>query len=311
MLTFRPPSSDRRPTSFWSSARLQPPTTSTTWSASYRATIAKSASGSTWPTSSATAANTVPGAAPSATSIATRRRPACSSAIARNSTRACALAIAVPTSSANADIRCSSSGRSRSGRVVAAITTPHSRPPTTTGLPVPARMPTLRRYSATDPGGPASRAARAGRPVRRTAVATPSPATFSRVPLGAGFPVPFQQPSTVAVPSVPSVPSVSYRSRTAIPAPDSWASSPATAAKISSGAAASATSVATRRSAACSLASLAISSRAALRAGHDDPSIRPSRPHRGEPISLHAPPPKVALMTLPACRHGANQVKPH
>ena len=52
-----------------------------------------------WPTSAVTAAKTSSGGTPRATSVATRRSAACSSANPRNSTRACALAIAVATSS--------------------------------------------------------------------------------------------------------------------------------------------------------------------------------------------------------------------
>ena len=99
--------------------------------------------------------------------------------------------------------------------------------------------------------------ARAGCPVRGTETATPSPATVSRVPMKAGTTEPHQQPSTVAVPSV------SYRSTIAMSAPDSCASSPAAPEEIFAAVAALATSVATRRSAACSPASRSVSSRTA------------------------------------------------
>ncbi len=153
----------------------------------------------------------------SSAAAAMRAREAASSACAW------ALAIAVAASSANAASRCPASGLSCPGRVVAVITTPHSRPPATTGLPVTARMPARRSQSVIDPGAPANRVSRAGRPVRSTDSATPSPSTASRLPVTAGIPVPLQPPSTVAVPSV------SYRSTTAMSASDSRASSPATA----------------------------------------------------------------------------------
>ncbi len=60
---------------------------------------------------------------------------------AASSSCAWALAIAVAASSANAASRCPAPGLSCPGRVVAVISTPHSRPPATTGLPVAARMP--------------------------------------------------------------------------------------------------------------------------------------------------------------------------
>jgi len=170
----------RLPRAYGSPARLQEPT-ATVPSGSYRATIVDSAA-KRRPTSSATVANTAVGGAPCATSVATRRRAACSSATRRSSARDSAFAIAAATSSVKAGIRSSAARGSGSGPARAAITTPHSRPSTRIGLPLPTRTPARRKAPATDLGGPANGTARTDRPVRRTETAAPSPSTVSRAP---------------------------------------------------------------------------------------------------------------------------------
>ena len=102
-------------------------------------------------TSSATAANTTSGETPSATSVATRRRAACSSAIRRSSERASAFAIAVATSSVNLPICDSVSGGKGSSLFFEAAITPHSRPATTIGQPTDERMPSSRASLAIAP----------------------------------------------------------------------------------------------------------------------------------------------------------------
>ena len=77
--------------------RDQAPTTVIAPSGWYRLRVVKSTP-STRPASAVTAANTSSGGVPRATSVATRRSAACSSANPRSSTRACAFAIAVATS---------------------------------------------------------------------------------------------------------------------------------------------------------------------------------------------------------------------
>ena len=119
-------------------------------SGSYRLMPVTSAA-STRPASAATAANTSSGGAPRATSVATRRSAACSSANPRSSTCAWALAIAVAASSVNPASRTSVSAGSGRSRVDARLIRPHSRPSTLIGTPIAARMPNSRANSATAP----------------------------------------------------------------------------------------------------------------------------------------------------------------
>jgi hypothetical protein len=79
-----------------------------------------------------------------ATSVATRRSAACSSANPRNSTRAWAFAIAVAASSVNPASRSSVPAGSGSSRVCSTTITPHSRPSTLTGTLTDARNPNSR-----------------------------------------------------------------------------------------------------------------------------------------------------------------------
>ena len=102
-------------------------------------------------TSAVTASNTSSGGAARATSVATRRSAACSSAWLRSSMRACALAIAVATSSVKAASRSSVfAGIGRSCPDATAMT-PHNRPSTLIGTPTAERSRQLRAASATIP----------------------------------------------------------------------------------------------------------------------------------------------------------------
>jgi hypothetical protein len=105
------------------------------------------------PTSAVTAANTLSGGAARATTVATRRSAACSSAWPRSSTRAWTLAIAVATSSVKPASRASVSAGSGSSRRDPTTITPHSRPSTLIGAPTPERRPAP---SADAGAGPAS-----------------------------------------------------------------------------------------------------------------------------------------------------------
>ena len=133
---------------------LQTPTTVAASSGSYRLMIVPSAE-STRPTSAVTAANTSCGGAARATSVATRRSAACSSANPRSSTRACALAIAVAASSVKPASRASVSAGSGCSCADATAMTPHSRPSTLIGAPTAARKPNSRATSAAAPETPA------------------------------------------------------------------------------------------------------------------------------------------------------------
>ncbi len=86
------------------------------------------------PASAVTAANTSSGGAPRATSVATRRNAACSSANLRSSMRACALAIAVAAISVKPASRASVLA-SRGSCLDPTIMAPQSIPSTLIGTP--------------------------------------------------------------------------------------------------------------------------------------------------------------------------------
>ena len=98
-----------------------------------------------------TASKTALGWAPCATSVATRRSAACSSASRATSARASAFAIAVAIRSVNWPMRDSVSAGSEVFSVLAATMAPHSRPSTTIGVPTAARTPAAARASAIGP----------------------------------------------------------------------------------------------------------------------------------------------------------------
>ena len=132
----------------------------------------------------ATAAKTRSGCTPRATSVATRRNAACSSAMRRNSARASALSIAVATSAVNRAIWASVSAPNGSSRVVEAATTPRSCRVTVIGQPTDDRIPAARASLAIVPLASAKLASRTGPPLRRTSRAMLDPSSGSRVPTG-------------------------------------------------------------------------------------------------------------------------------
>jgi hypothetical protein len=120
----------------------------------------------TWPSSSAIAVNTSDWDASCATSVATRRRAACSFASPDRALRASAPAIAVAISSVNSSIRRSVSDGRGSLAVVAAISAPQRRPSTTIGAATLERIPKLVAMAATLPVLSAQLSKRVVRPVR-------------------------------------------------------------------------------------------------------------------------------------------------
>ena len=122
--TLWPPTAERVPTGTPPGDALQLPIAVAAPSPSYLPTTVMSVS-SSLPTSIATASKTSPGGASRATSVATRRSAACSSASRARASRDSALAIAVATSSVNADSRVSASSAHGSRRLVAC----HERAP--------------------------------------------------------------------------------------------------------------------------------------------------------------------------------------
>jgi hypothetical protein len=86
-----------------------------------------------------------------ATSVATRRSAACSSARRPTSRRASTLALAVAISSANSPSRASAPAASALSWRDPATTTPQTRPSTTIGQPTELRMPIARARSASRP----------------------------------------------------------------------------------------------------------------------------------------------------------------
>ena len=95
-------------------------------------------------TSFATAANTSSGGAPCATSVATRRSAACSSASRASPARVSAFATAVATRSVNWASRGSVSAGIGSSRLQPAAITPQRRPSTVIGVPIAERTPVSR-----------------------------------------------------------------------------------------------------------------------------------------------------------------------
>ena len=162
--------------------------------------FAKSARNSC-PTSSATAANTSSDAAPRATSVATRRNAACSSASRAREARLSAFAIAVATSSVNEASRASVSAGSSCSRVEPAAITPHRPPSTMIGVATAEWTPICRAVIPTGPETSATLSTRAERPV----CATIRPRFFqpgaSRRPTGKWSSV---RPDAATVVTVPS-----------------------------------------------------------------------------------------------------------
>jgi hypothetical protein len=88
--------------------------------------------------------------APRATSVATRRRAACSPTSAWRSERAWALPIAVAISSVNAATRASVSSGNGSSPVDTAKLAPHTQPSTSMGAPMTERTPRRRASAANE-----------------------------------------------------------------------------------------------------------------------------------------------------------------
>ena len=140
-----------------------------------------------------------------------------------------------------------------------AAITPHVRPPTTIGQPTDERMPSAWFSRAIGPDSPSKLSTRPGRPVFATSAAMLVPLSAKRMPTaGRSTPLRLQAATTVTVPPR------SKRSRRAMSASHCSPTSRVTASKTSAGAAARATSVATRRRAACSASRR-------LRSGHVTP----------------------------------------
>jgi hypothetical protein len=193
------------------------------------------------PTSSATAAKTSDSGDSRATSVARRRSAACSSASRWSSSRAWTFDTAVATSSVKRAMRPSMSSGNGPGPLEPAKLTPQVRPSTWIGTPTDVRMP---RRRASRPNGLGARnTASSGR----------------RSPRGKLTPVALQPATSVMALSD------SNRISTVASAPTSRAISSLTAAKRSFCDTPRATSVATRRKAACSATIRAISSREPMR----------------------------------------------
>jgi hypothetical protein len=154
---------------------------------------------------------------------------------------------AIATRSVKSAIADSVFGGKRASRVIDAAITPHVRPPTTIGEPTEERMPSARFSRAIVPDAPSKPSTRAGRPVFDTDAAMLVPSSGKRLPTaGRSAPLRLQAATTVTVPSG------SKRSRRARSASHWSPTSRVTASNTSAGATALATSVATRRRAACS-----------------------------------------------------------
>ena len=116
------------------------------------ATSVGSTSAKTCATSLVTAENSSAAGTPSATSVATRRRAACSSASSARACRDCAFAIAVATSSVKSAVRSAASDEAFPGCAHPAAITPHVWSSTRIGAPTAQRTPSSRASAATGPG---------------------------------------------------------------------------------------------------------------------------------------------------------------
>ena len=202
----------------------------------------------------ATAAATSDGDDSCATSVATRRSAACSSARRLASARASAFEIAVANSSVNWASRVSVSSGNGSSRVEAAMATPHTTPSTTIGTPTADRIASCRASSTNVPSsGSSIGPRRTARPSSR--IDRSSSSMGRRAPIG--------RPAFAALQAATSVTvsSASKRNKDVGSALTSQPTSSMTAANSSSCDTPRATSVATRRSAACSSAIFEASAR--------------------------------------------------
>ena len=243
---FFPPRGRREPTGKAASGSPHSATTVTVASASYL-TILMFSTPRSPATSLATAAETSDGDDSCATSVATRRSAACSSARRLASARASVFEIAVANSSVNWASRVSVSSGNGSSRVEAATATPHTTPSTTIGTPTADRIASCRASSTNGPSsGSSIGPRRTARPSSR--IDRSSSSTGRRAPIGNSASAALQAATSVTVSSA------SKRIKDVGSAPTSQPTSSMTAANSSSCDTPRATSVATRRSAACSSA---------------------------------------------------------
>jgi hypothetical protein len=204
--------------------------------------------GSSCTTSSATAVNTSSAGAPRATSVATRRSAACSLASRAIPARLSAFEIAAASRSAKQARHASIPAGGARFRLDPVSTTPQTWPSTMIGTAAAERMPCFRASISSGPLALAMSVLRAGRPVRKTDIAS-APPRGHRLPTGKCSPV-LLQAATAVSESSESQWATRTKSTTT-----SRRTSSMTAANSSSAGAACATSVATRRNAACSSAS--------------------------------------------------------
>src|ERR671915_40623 len=164
------------------------------------------------------------------------------------------------------------------------MTAPHSRPPSMIGAPTPPRRPMPRSSSAVRPVMPSKLSTRSARPLSRISVATVGLSSGECVPTGTA-----RTPPVLQAPVTMPEPSGSKRSMFAVLAPSSCPTSWVTTENTLRGSASLATTVATRRSAACSSASARSSSSSRLRSvtSRRKPD---ERPFAGGDVALDAAP---------------------
>jgi hypothetical protein len=206
-------------------------------------------------TDSSSAAATSRCCAPSCRSRSIRRRASSAAATSRardaaNSCRASAFSIASDTSSANAATRSSAPAGIDAPAGQLAVRAPHRWPPRTIGPAAAERIPRRRISAATAPPTSSKSSILTGAAARSIWPRIPRPSMTAVCPTGTAGAAPRDHPATIAARS-----GLWMRSRLVRCAPSSSPVSRVTAANTSSGAGARATSVATRRSAACSATS--------------------------------------------------------
>ena len=197
--------------------------------------------------SSATAASSSSGVAPSAASVATRRSDASESASRRSWCRECALATATAARSAKSRRRVSAAAASGSARLPPTHISPHTAPSTTIGAATSDPIAESRTAVPARPPRTETSSTRTGRPEAMTDACSPGSSSGQRLPIGnIGA-------SSEAMTVVDR--SASIRSTAIASTSIAWATARATAANRSLGDEPSATSVATCLKAPCSPAS--------------------------------------------------------
>ena len=203
-MTFVPPTGSRAPTGTTSPSRPQPASTVAVCSSSSKRTSPVEPAPSSRPSSPTTASKMSPGGAACATSVATRRSAACSSASRASCSRVALLEIAVATSSVISASRSSTPSGSGVPFAISTLMWPQVSPSTTIGAPAAEPTPAPRPASTSVPAiDSATSSIRISSPARmRSFSASSEGSSHGQLePAGNGFGPSPHVPTTVTLPS--------------------------------------------------------------------------------------------------------------